>query len=341
MKKILIETLEGRSTDRPPVWLMRQAGRILPQYRALRKSLSGFKELVETPDLAAEVTLQPVDELGVDAAIIFSDILVIPEALGLPYEMVKGKGPHFPRVIQSKKDVNNLISDPHEINGRLEYVSEALRRVRAQLALDKTLIGFGGAPWTLMAYMIEGQGSKTFSKARKFLVQENAAAHQLLEKISQATIRYFEAQVNSGAEVIQLFDSWAGILSPKLYAEFGLPYVRRILESVDVPTIFFGKGAHYALEEMKSLSCNALGMDWTMQPSELRSLFGDNQIFQGNLDPASLYGSTEMIQKETINMIEQFGGHHIVNLGHGVYPDTPLAGVKTFVQTVRNYSYNR
>ena len=341
MKKILIETLEGRATDRPPVWLMRQAGRILPQYRALRKSLSGFKELVETPDLAAEVTLQPVDELGVDAAIIFSDILVIPEALGLPYEMVKGKGPHFPRVIQSKKDVENLISDPREINGRLEYVSEALRRVRAQLAVDKTLIGFGGAPWTLMAYMIEGQGSKTFSKARKFLVQENAAAHQLLEKISQATIRYFEAQVNSGAEVIQLFDSWAGILSPKLYAEFGLPYIRRILDSVDVPTIFFGKGAHYALEEMKPLPCNALGVDWTMQPSYLRSLFGDNQIFQGNLDPAALYGSREMIQTDTIKMIEQFGGHHIVNLGHGVYPDTPLDGVKTFVQTVQNYSYNR
>lgn len=339
MKKILIETLEGRPTSRPPVWLMRQAGRILPQYRALRKSLSGFKELVETPDLAAEVTLQPVDELGVDAAIIFSDILVIPEALGLPYEMIKGKGPHFPRVIESEKDIANLISDPKEIHGRLEYVSEALKRVRGQLAPDKTLIGFGGAPWTLLAYMIEGQGSKTFSKARKFLVQENAAAHQLLEKISQATIRYFEAQVNAGAEVIQLFDSWAGILSPKLYAEFGIPYIRRILDSVDVPTIFFGKGAHYALEEMKTLSCNALGVDWTLRPSHLRSIFGNNQVFQGNLDPAILYGSTEMIQAETTKMIEEFGGLQVANLGHGVYPDTPLRNVKTFVKTVQNYSY--
>ncbi len=341
MKKILLQTLKGEKTDRPPVWLMRQAGRILPQYRALRSSLSGFKELVETPDLAAEVTLQPVDELGVDAAIIFSDILVIPEALGLPYEMIKGKGPYFPRTITSKKDIDRLQAHPDHISDQLRYVSDALKLVRSRLEPGKTLIGFGGAPWTLLAYMIEGEGSKTFSKARRFLVQEEQAAHLLLDKITQATISYFQAQVSAGAEVIQLFDSWAGLLSPNLYQKFGLPYIRQILESVDVPTIFFGKGAFYALDEMKNLPCDALGIDWNMKPSVVRKALGEQYIVQGNLDPASLYGSVEQIEKETHSMIEAFGGHHIVNLGHGVYPDTPLDGVKAFVNAAQSYSYNR
>lgn len=341
MRKILLQTLKGEATDRPPVWLMRQAGRILPQYRALRSSLSGFKELVETPDLAAEVTLQPVDELGVDAAIIFSDILVIPEALGLPYEMIKGKGPYFARTIESRKDIEQLQSDPEHILDQLQYVPDALRRVRSQLAPEKTLIGFGGAPWTLLAYMIEGEGSKTFSRARRFLIQEEQSAHLLLEKITRATITYFQSQVAAGAEVIQLFDSWAGLLSPALYQKFGLPYIRQILESVDVPTIFFGKGAFYALEDMKELPCAALGIDWNMRPSDVRKTLGGEYVVQGNLDPASLYGSADQIEKETHAMIKAFGGHHIVNLGHGVYPDTPLEGVKAFVNAAQSYSYNR
>jgi uroporphyrinogen decarboxylase len=341
MKKILLQTLKGEATDRPPVWLMRQAGRILPQYRALRSSLSGFKELVETPDLAAEVTLQPVDELGVDAAIIFSDILVIPEALGLPYEMIKGKGPYFPRTIKSRKDIEQLQADPEHILHQLQYVPDALRSVRSQLSPEKTLIGFGGAPWTLLAYMIEGEGSKTFSRARRFLIQEEQSAHLLLEKITRATITYFQSQVSAGAEVIQLFDSWAGLLSPALYHKFGLPYIRQILESVDVPTIFFGKGAFYALEDMKELPCEALGIDWNMRPSDVRKTLGEQYVVQGNLDPASLYGSADQIEQETHAMIKAFGGHHIVNLGHGVYPDTPLDGVKAFVNAAQSYSYNR
>jgi uroporphyrinogen decarboxylase len=339
MKKILLQTLNGEEVARPPVWLMRQAGRILPQYRALRKSLSGFKELVETPDLAAEVTLQPVDELGVDAAIIFSDILVIPEALGLPYEMIKGKGPYFPKTIDQPADIQKLNSQADNIEEQLVYVSEALKKVRQQLAPNKTLIGFGGAPWTLLAYMIEGQGSKTFSKARKFLVQEERAAHQLLEKITEATIYYFQQQQRAGAEVIQLFDSWAGLLSPSLYQTFGLPYVKQILETVEVPSIFFGKGAFYALSDMQKLPCEAIGIDWNMIPSEVRRTLGEHQVVQGNLDPAALYGSHQSIEKATQEMIAAFEGHHIVNLGHGVYPDTPLDGVKAFVQAAQSYRY--
>jgi uroporphyrinogen decarboxylase len=340
MKKILLQTLNGEKTSRPPVWLMRQAGRILPQYRALRSSLSGFKELVETPDLAAEVTLQPIDELGVDAAIIFSDILVIPEALGLPYEMIKGKGPHFPRVIRTIEDIHRLNSDPDHVIAQLEYVPQALKRVKKQLAPEKTLIGFGGAPWTLLAYMLEGGGSKTFSKARRFLIQEEKAAHLLLEKITAATISYFRAQVEAGAEVIQLFDSWAGLLSPQLYHKFGIPYIQEILASIEVPSIFFGKGAFYALEDLNKLPTQAIGVDWNMKPSFVRETLGTDRVVQGNLDPAELYGRPEEIANQTKDMIKQFGGHQIVNLGHGVYPDTPLDGVKAFVNAAQSYRYD-
>ena len=341
MNKLLLQTLRGEETERPPVWLMRQAGRILPQYRALRARLSGFKELVETPDLAAEVTLQPIDELGVDAAIIFSDILVIPEALGLPYEMIKGKGPYFPRTIQSKKDIELLNAHPDHISEQIRYTPSAIKVVRESLAGEKTLIGFGGAPWTLLAYMLEGQGSKTFSKARKFLIQEEAAAHLLLQKITQATVRYFEDQVAAGAEVIQLFDSWAGLLSPKLYKKFGLPYIRQILSSVEVPTIFFGKGAFFAMDEISQLPCQGVGLDWNMDPAKIRERLGSKFVLQGNMDPAVLYGTTKQIREETETMISAFNGYHIVNLGHGVYPDTPLEGVRTFVNTAQSYRYNR
>lgn len=339
MEKLLVKTLNGESVERPPVWLMRQAGRILPQYRALRASLSGFKELVETPDLAAEVTLQPVDELDVDAAIIFSDILVIPEAMGLPYEMIKGKGPHFPCVIESAADIEALNSSEEHTLEELKYVFEALKKTRVQLAPEKTLIGFSGAPWTLLAYMLEGGGSKTFSKARKFLVQEPKLAHELLEKLSQSIIHYMRAQEAAGAEVLQLFDSWAGLLSPKLYQEFAMPYVKRILDSLSVPTIFFAKGAFFMLPEFDSLSANAIGLDWNIRPSFARTQLSKGRVVQGNLDPAVLYGQADNIAEETHQMIRAFGGSHVVNLGHGVYPDTPLGGVKAFVNAVKSYQY--
>lgn len=318
---------------------MRQAGRILPQYRALRSKLSGFKELVETPDLAAEVTLQPVDELDVDAAIIFSDILVIPEAMGLRYEMVKGKGPYFPKVIENSSDIASLDSSKDKILNELHYVFQALEKVKSSLAPEKTLIGFCGAPWTLLAYMIQGEGSKTFSKPRKFLIQQPKAAHQLLSKITEASIHYMKAQEEAGADVLQLFDSWAGLLSPKLYNEFGLPYVKRILEAIEVPSIFFGKGAYFALQDINELPASAIGLDWTVKADYAREQLSPERVVQGNLDPAVLYGTPESIKLATKEMIRDFGSLHIVNLGHGVYPDTPLEGVKAFVNTVKSYRY--
>ncbi len=339
MEKLLLSTIRGEKVDRPPVWLMRQAGRILPQYRALRAKLSGFKELVETPDLAAEVTLQPIEELDVDAAIIFSDILVIPEAMGLPYEMIKGKGPYFPRVIESKADISALNSNEDPILNELHYVFKALKNVKSSLSDEKTLIGFCGAPWTIMAYMIQGEGSKTFSKARKFLIQEPLLSHTLLQKITDASIHYLKGQERAGADVIQLFDSWAGLLGPELYDKFAFPYVRKILNALDVPTIFFGKGAYFSLSKFDKLPASAIGLDWTMSPEFARSQLSSGRVVQGNMDPAQLYGDPGEIKEATEKMIRAFHSNHIVNLGHGVYPDTPLDGVRAFVNAVKAYRY--
>ena len=286
---LLLRTARGEQVERPPVWLMRQAGRILPQYRALRGKLSGFKELVETPQLAAEVTIQPVDELGVDAAIIFSDILVIPEAMGLTYEMIEKKGPWFPKTIESLSDVEKLGSGESVI-GELQYVFDALEVTKKELNGRVPLIGFAGAPWTIFSYMLEGSGSKTFSKARKFLYQDPKAAHLLLEKITQTTIAYLQQKVRSGANMIQVFDSWAGILPPDQYSEFAIPYIKKIVDAIeDVPVIVFAKGAWFAMEEIAQLDCQVLGVDWNTKVSDLRGELNVQQVLQGNLDPCLLY----------------------------------------------------
>lgn len=336
---LLLRTARGEAVERPPVWLMRQAGRILPQYRAIRSSLSGFKELVETPALAAEVTIQPVDELDVDAAIIFSDILVIPEAMGLPYELVEKKGPRFPKVIETEADIEALIEGPQAAE-ELTYVYDALSVTKKELAGRVPLIGFAGAPWTIFCYMIEGQGSKTFSKAKKMLYREPELSHRLLEKITNTTISYLHQKIAHGADLIQVFDSWAGILTPQQYHTFALPYISKIVSSIEqVPTTVFAKGAWFALKGLDQLDCNTLGLDWNTDPVFARSLVKSGKVFQGNLDPCYLYDTPARIKQATENMIKAFQHKHIVNLGHGVYPDTPLEGVKTFVQTVKNYQY--
>lgn len=335
---LLLRTALGEEVERPPVWLMRQAGRILPQYRALRGKLSGFKELVETPDLAAEVTIQPVDELGVDAAIIFSDILVIPEAMGLTYEMVEKRGPLFPETIQSIADVSKLKSGG-EAAAELEYVYQALKVTKRELNSRVPLIGFAGAPWTLLAYMVEGSGSKTFSKAKKFLYTQPEASHALLQKITDTIIVYLKNKVAAGADLIQIFDSWAGILSPEQYQTFALPYLRQICSSItEVPVTMFAKNAWFALPEIATLDCNVVGLDWNTKPNLARQ-WVPNHVFQGNLDPCMLYADAAVIKKNVEKMITEFGGRHIVNLGHGVYPDTPLDNVRTFVDTVKSYEY--
>lgn len=336
---LFIRTARGEAGPRPPVWLMRQAGRILPQYRAIRSRLSGFKELVETPELAAEVTIQPVDELDVDAAIIFSDILVIPECMGLPYEMVEKKGPRFPRVIAGKADVEQLRSgDPAA--AELNYVFEAVEITIRELNGRVPLIGFAGAPWTILCYMVEGQGSKTFSQAKRLLYKEPELAHQLLDKITETTIAYLQRKVQAGVHLVQVFDSWAGILSPRLFEDFALPYLRRIASAIsEVPVTLFAKGAWYGLEGLAHSDSQVIGLDWNIQPEFARRLLGKEQVLQGNLDPCQLYAPSRDIEKATREMLRKFGHHHIANLGHGVYPDTPLDGVKVFVNTVKSYRY--
>lgn len=336
---LLLRTIRKENVERPPVWLMRQAGRILPEYRAVRSSLSGFVELVRTPEKAAEVTVQPVDILGVDAAIIFSDILVVPESMGLPYELIEKKGPRFPDTIKSIEDVNKLIAG-EEAAERLGYVYKALEITKELLNDRVPLIGFAGAPWTLLAYMIEGQGSKTFSKAKSFLYKDPELAHALLEKLTKTIIAYLKMKVRYGADVIQLFDSWAGLLNATTYKEFCLPYLKRIVDSInEVPVIIFAKGAWFSLDDLSHIGADVIGLDWSMDPGRFRDIISIDHTVQGNLDPCILYGSEELIKQRTHQMIEAFGKYHICNLGHGVYPDTPLSGVKCFIETVKSYRY--
>jgi len=334
---LLLRTIRGEKVERTPVWLMRQAGRILPEYRAVRNSVSGFIELAKTPDLAAEVTIQPVDILGVDAAIIFSDILVVPEAMGLPYEMVEKRGPWFPNTIGSISDLKLLrIPDP---NDELQYVLEAIRVTKKALNGRVPLIGFAGAPWTIFAYMVEGSGSKTFSKARAMLYTEPDLAHKLLAMITATTIKYLKAQAKAGANVVQVFDSWAGILPPTHYEEFSLPYIEQICNAVtEVPVTVFAKGAFFARKAMANLNCATIGLDWNMEISESRVLIGSEKVLQGNLDPAALYGTEMDIVKAAGHMMKEFeGAKHIANLGHGVYPDIDPGKVKMFVDLVKDY----
>lgn len=334
---LILRAARGEKTERVPVWLMRQAGRILPEYRKVRSSVSGFIELATTPELAAEVTIQPVDILGVDAAIIFSDILVIPEAMGLPYQMIEQKGPWFEKTIQSEADLKKIrVADPEN---DLHYVAEALEITKKELDGRVPLIGFAGAPWTIFSYMIEGSGSKTFSKAKKMLYTHPDLSHQLLGMITQSTIKYLKMQLTSGADMVQIFDSWAGILSPVQYDEFGLQYIAKICDAIDeAPVTVFAKGAYFAREKMGKLNCETIGLDWNMDISVSRRLIGDHKTLQGNLDPCVLYSTDQEIERHTTQMLSAFGGHrHIANLGHGVYPDISFEKVKVFIETVKNW----
>jgi uroporphyrinogen decarboxylase len=336
---LLLRAARGEKNDRTPVWLMRQAGRVLPEYRKVREKAKDFKVMVKTPELATEVTIQPVDILGVDAAIIFSDILVIPEAMGLNYEMEESKGPVFPKKISSTADLKDLhIAQADE----LTYVLDAIKLTKKELNGRVPLIGFAGAPWTILSYMIEGRGSKTFSQAKKILYTQPELAHKLLEMITASTINYLKGQVKAGADIIQLFDSWAGILSPQQYAEFALPYIDKICAAVtEVPKIVFAKGAFFAREAMNQTDCQVVGLDWNMEIKESRRLL-PNKVLQGNLDPCALYGTLADVRRETIAMLEAFGpGKHIANLGHGLYPDIEVDKVKCFIDTVKEHRFKK
>ncbi len=334
---LLLRAARGETTGRTPVWMMRQAGRILSEYRAVREKAGSFINLVKNPEMAAEVTIQPVDLLGTDAAIIFSDILVIPEAMGLPYEMLESRGPYFPRTVRSAADLDTLrIASPEEDLG---YVLEAIALTKKELDGRVPLIGFAGAPFTLFCYMTEGKGSKTFSAAKKLLYTDPEFSRALLQRITDSTMAYLKAQVAAGADLVQVFDSWAGILSPVQYREFSLPYIRQICDQLtEVPVTVFAKGAFFARKEIGELSCDVVGLDWNMDIAESRALI-PSKTLQGNLDPCVLYSSFGQIRKETRAMLAQFGsGRHIANLGHGVYPDTDPDKVRCFIDTVKEYS---
>ncbi|MBK9759801.1 MAG: uroporphyrinogen decarboxylase [Flavobacteriales bacterium] len=337
--ELILKAARGTATERTPVWIMRQAGRILKEYRVVREKAGDFRTLVQTPELAAEVTIQPVDILGVDAAIIFSDILVVPDAMGLTYVMDEGKGPRFPETIRSIPEMARLRVP--DVEDDLSYVAQAIRLTKLGLAGRVPLIGFAGAPWTIFCYMTEGKGSKTFSLARRSLFADPAFAHALMERITDTTIHYLQMQVRAGADLVQVFDSWAGVLDRESYRTFCIPYLRRICESIsDVPVTVFAKDAWFATADIAALPCATIGLDWAQDAVWARTQVGPNRTLQGNLDPCVLYAEGAVVQRETERMLQRFGpNRHIANLGHGVYPDTPVDNVRRFVDTVKEFQH--
>lgn len=334
---LLLKALRGEIVERPPVWMMRQAGRYLPDYIKLREKYDFFTRC-KTPELAAEITLQPVDQIGVDAAIIFSDILVIPQAMGMEVLMEEGKGPLLPKPIKTQKDVDGLIADGVEEN--LKYVMDALSLTKKELNGKVPLIGFAGAPWTILCYMIEGKGSKTWDKAKQFAYTQPELAHELLQKITTVTINYLKAQVKAGADTVQLFDSWSGILSPQDFRVFAQPYLLAIADALKdhAPVILFPKGSWYALKELSNSHASGIGIDWCISPQLARKLTENKVTLQGNFDPAKLLAPIPQIKKWVREMIEEFGTkRYIANLGHGITPNVPVDHAKAFVETVKEY----
>jgi uroporphyrinogen decarboxylase len=334
---LLLRALRGEETERVPVWMMRQAGRYLPDYLKLKAQYDFFTR-VQTPELATAITLQPVEQVGVDAAIIFSDILVIPQAMGLEVLMEEGKGPSLPVTIRSKSDVDNLRTDGAEES--LSYVMKALALTKKELDGKVPLIGFAGAPWTILCYMVEGKGSKTWDKAKQFAYTQPLVAHLLLEKITDITIDYLRAQIRAGADTVQVFDSWAGALSPQDFREWAQPYLIRIAQELKdlAPVILFPKGSWYALEELSRSGAAGIGIDWCIEPSLARTMTKGEITLQGNFDPAHLLAPIPEIEKKVKQMIDGFGTRrYVANLGHGITPNVPVDHARAFVEAVKNY----
>ena len=335
---LLLRALRKETVERPPVWMMRQAGRYLPDYIKLRDKYDFFTR-VQTPELACEITLQPVEQVGVDAAIIFSDILVIPQAMGMEVLMEEGKGPSLPKIIKTQKDIDELITKDAENN--LKYVYDALSLTKSELNGRVPLIGFAGAPWTILCYMVEGKGSKTWDKAKQFAYTQPQLAHELLQKITDVTINYLKAQVKAGADTVQVFDSWSGILSPGDFKIFAQPYLLQIADALenDAPVILFPKGSWYALNDLSNSSAVGIGIDWCVTPQFARKVTENKITLQGNFDPAKLLAPIPQIKKWVKEMIEGFGTQkYIANLGHGITPNVPVDHAKAFVEAVKEYS---
>jgi uroporphyrinogen decarboxylase len=338
MNDLLLRAARREPIERPPVWMMRQAGRYLPEYRKVRER-ADFLTMCRTPELAVEVTLQPVDLIGVDAAIIFSDILVIPDAMGMNLSVDEGVGPRIHDPVRSLKDVGRL--KPVIPEESLAYQLEAITLARRELNGRVPLIGFAGSPWTLASYMIEGGGTKGFHVAKKFLANEPEAAHQLLSLVADAVGDLLVAQVKAGAQIVQVFESWAGALAPADFRTFALPYMARVVrkaKTTGVPVIAFAPGANWAREEIADATgADVIGIDWQTEPATARQrLSGHAVALQGNFDPCWLYAPIPEIIARTNRMLDAFGGErHIANLGHGILPDVPVAHAKAFVETVQ------
>lgn len=337
---LFIDACLKKPVERTPVWIMRQAGRYLPQYQAIRRN-HDFMSMYKTPELAAEVTLQPVDVIGVDAAIIFSDILVVPEAMGMELQFVEGRGPVFPRPLREEAQVDKLL--PVKAVEQLSFVMDAIALSRKNLAGRAPLIGFSGAPWTLATYMIEGSGSKNFTHIKQWRFARPELLHRLLDKITDAVIDYCRAQMAADAQAIQLFDSWAGILDEEGFTRFALPYARRIFQAIwepEVPLIYFAKGAGGWLHHLRECGAQVIGLDWTVDLHRARQVLGNATVIQGNLDPTALYAPPETIRRLVRDMLTTAGQNprHVANLGHGILPDIPVEHAREFVNAVKEES---
>ncbi|MEJ4089850.1 uroporphyrinogen decarboxylase [Galbibacter orientalis] len=336
---LFLKALKGESVSRPPVWMMRQAGRYLPEFMALKEKYDFFTRC-RTPELAAEITVQPIRIVKPDAAILFSDILVIPQAMNIEVEMKPGVGPWLPNPIRSAKDVEQVIVP--DINEELGYVMDAIKLTKEMLNNEVPLIGFAGSPWTILCYAVEGQGSKSFDKAKGFCFSQPEAAHALLQKITDTTILYLKEKVKNGVNAVQIFDSWGGMLSPKDYQEFSWKYINQIVEALadETQVIVFGKGCWFALGDMAKSKASALGVDWTCSPKNARYLTGGNITLQGNFDPSRLLSPIPTIKKMVHEMIDEFGkDKYVVNLGHGILPHIPVDHAKAFIEAVKEYEH--
>ncbi|GFZ94688.1 uroporphyrinogen decarboxylase [Dyella caseinilytica] len=340
----LLRALRREPVDTTPVWVMRQAGRYLPEYRATRAKAGSFMALAQNPELACEVTLQPLRRFELDAAILFSDILTIPDAMGLGLSFAQGEGPQFARPVRTRADVDKL--GVPDMETELRYVMDAVRVIRRELDGSVPLIGFSGSPWTLACYMVEGEGSRDFATAKAMCWNEPAVAHKLLDTLARSVAAYLSAQAAAGAQVLMVFDTWGGMLSPAAYREFSLRYMAQVVDALkadprarDLPVILFSKGANTHLQAMADTGCAALGVDWTIDLGDARQTVNGKVALQGNLDPAVLRASPEVIRREVRNVLDSYGNHpgHVFNLGHGVTPEVDPEHVKVLVDEVHAY----
>ena len=334
---LFLRALNGETVERPPVWMMRQAGRYLPEFMKIKAKYDFFTRC-RTPELASEITVQPIRRFGMDAAILFSDILVVPQAMNIEVQMKTGVGPWVPDPIRDSKSLERVVVP--EVEDTLGYVMDAIRMTKEKLDNEIPLIGFAGSPWTILCYCVEGQGSKNFAMAKELCFSQPEVAHQLLQKITDTTIAYLQAKVGAGVNAIQLFDSWGGLLSPADYQEFSWQYMQQIIDALKDQTqvIAYGKGCWFAFDTMSKSGASALGVDWTCTPEMARKLTGGKITLQGNFDPSRLLSPPEKITEMVHEMIRQFGkDRYIVNLGHGILPNIPVAHAGAFVEAVKTF----